>query len=710
MSTIRRTVLHLEALETRLTPTLSVLSYVNLINTGPTLSAPSGMISSSAHGPVGSATASASDTQLSIQASGGDGLTHPAGAAAAATWPYQVMGVPARVSVPLQFSYTLTISTNAQSAHSDSNSLSVASGSYYIRTGAALQQGSQVIESQAGTIVYHSSSGSAPGVISDQVTGGGTLSANVSGADTATSDAPSSVQVAFTFTGVTSSSSSLYPTMAVQFADGRRISAQPPTSPQLVMRMATTLDATNVWITYDITNTSITGHDLTFNIYRSAKKDAQDIPLATATLPQTDAADLSVGHHTAVKLSLHYLNAAGPQALVPDPLHPFVVVLADADGSVPEAPGSVNTTYFRKYLLAVLSHGFELPIPLTSVPAWETDMAAALQLPHYYDSVIPFDWVFTSGLPFPFLATRAGNQLYAQVVSRADQLASSHLGDVVDLHFVGHSRGAVVVSQALQDLAGTHDLALQGSYIKATLLDPHPANISTIVLQSTNPITGLAALAVYEYIEFEDSDPQVIVPQNVKYTEIYYQHSSWSDFAHSSNPEFTLNLWGEGPADGIINHTNAPIHWYNLTDIVDSTGGPNGGRIGPIGHSEVPMWYEVHVVDAGIAYLVGGGSGGASPPPAVPPFKSGGLIIEPDLQSLVTLKTTTAMAMPSDALERYVPWPIIITTRSMPPIDAVHHYGSPSRTSTTLEMASREANCAISREVLDNSLWTSFAR
>lgn len=45
----------------------------------------------------------------------------------------------------------------------------------------------------------------------------------------------------------------------------------------------------------------------------------------------------------------------------------------------------------------------------------------------------------------------------------------THVGEVVDLQFIGHSRGAVVASEAL---VATTDPALEGSYTVATLLDP----------------------------------------------------------------------------------------------------------------------------------------------------------------------------------------------------------------------------------------------
>jgi hypothetical protein len=402
---------------------------------------------------------------------------------------------------------------------------------------------------------------------------------------------------------------STLPVAILGLPDGSELQsiAAPFTPPDLVMDQATTKDATNVCVTYDINNASITGQSLPFEIYRSSTTNGHDIPIALATVPQSDATDLSVGHHTNVQLTLHYLNSTGPQNLAPDPLHPYIVVQADSDGSITESPGSVNTTYFRTYLLGVLSHGFAFTLS-SHTPGWEINIGNELKADDHYDDFIAFNWMAMSRSLASGQAVAAGNQLYSQVVTKAHQLVAGHPGDVVDLHFIGHSRGTVVVSQAMQDLVGTTDPALQGSYIKATLLDPHPANILTTgLLYSSFPLTSRIVLPPYLAFELADRDPQVVVPKNVKYTDVYYQHSSYLDgFIITDPAEFALNLWGEGPADGIINQSSAPIQWRNLTDVVEVANGPTGLPIGPIGHSEVYLWYDVHVVSKGLAASVSG--------------------------------------------------------------------------------------------------------
>ncbi len=190
---------------------------------------------------------------------------------------------------------------------------------------------------------------------------------------------------------------------------------------------------------------------------------------------------MSIGSHQGVKLSLTAPNGQPLTALTPNTALPFIVVQANPNGSIAESDSSNNTASFETHTLGVIAHGLELDPTLwllNQVPAWEMQMAAALQQRDGYQAVIPFNWIRLSILPFPQAIQLAGSELYQQVVAEADQLAAQHPGDVVDINFIGHSRGTVVISEVLQDLVGTNDPALRGGYMQMTLLDPHPANLS----------------------------------------------------------------------------------------------------------------------------------------------------------------------------------------------------------------------------------------
>jgi len=358
------------------------------------------------------------------------------------------------------------------------------------------------------------------------------------------------------------------------------------TLPQLKLTEATTLNDTSVTVSYSITGAAVAS-PLRFDFYRSDQPtlDAGSTLIGTQTLAATDTADLSVGSHQVAMIK--------GTTLTPDIPQEYIVVVADADAAVTEAAGSVNTAYFQTFMLGAVSHGLELTG--TAIPSWESQMASDLVTDDQYNDVIAFNWVTESRELKSGVAITAGTQLEQQVITAANSLASAHLGDVVDLHFIGHSRGAVVISQAMLDLVGTTDPALEGSYIKATFLDAHPASSANISLQSTSSKLAAAAIDLFETV---DKDPAVVIPANVKDVEVYYEHTPYQDLITIDPTEYsTVNLWGEGPGQGIVNNSSATIQWTNLTSAA-------GNTTSAIGHSEVPLWYTMYVVDEGLAASV----------------------------------------------------------------------------------------------------------
>ncbi len=360
-----------------------------------------------------------------------------------------------------------------------------------------------------------------------------------------------------------------------------------PPPPNISLSFATTTDSRTVSINYTISGASLAGHNVTFNIYRTAAYNSLSGAqlIGTATIPGSDSADLSLGTHTGVKLSLTTPNGQSVTALTPNTALPFIVV---------DAPNG-STASFETHVLGVIAHGLEFdPFLLfeNMVPGWETQMAQTLQQQDGYEAVIPFNWVRLSILPFPFATQIASQQLYQQVVSTADQLAGQHPGDVVDINFIGHSRGAVVVSEVLQDLVGTTDPALRGGYMQMTLLDPHPANLafsqfsSASFLPVANDLTTFVTL-----VEFFAQDPQVIVPSDVEQTFQFDQQTPAGQFGFLANDllEFLINLWGELPS-ALPNQSAQAIEAMNLTNVT-------APGIGLIGHGEVPDWYLANVVD-----------------------------------------------------------------------------------------------------------------
>ena len=159
----------------------------------------------------------------------------------------------------------------------------------------------------------------------------------------------------------------------------------------------------------------------------------------------------------------------------------------------------------------------------------------------------------------------------------------------MDLHLIGHSRGAVVISQALGDLVGTTDPVLAGGYKLMTVLDPHPGN-NTFFQPGYSQGPGLLAAAAAATLiagESATQDPQVVIPSNVDAAQVT-SSTLRQPFLGTSSLESYLNPWGEDPSL-LINQSGASVASVDLTSQVDSV-------LGPIGHVEVPVWYDQHVV------------------------------------------------------------------------------------------------------------------
>ena len=149
--------------------------------------------------------------------------------------------------------------------------------------------------------------------------------------------------------------------------------------------------------------------------------------------------------------------------------------------------------------------------------------------------------------------------------------------DPVDLHFIGHSEGAVVNTQAIVQLEGMMTPQLKAGYIKDTLLDPHAANNAVPGQQYSlgkgvlGPL-GLLAKGEIDSFQSKAKDPAVFIPSVVNDAEVFYQHTSAAN-AHGVNGGI-YNLWGQVPVKG-------PAHYFNLT----AAGATHAGKTG------VAQWY-----------------------------------------------------------------------------------------------------------------------
>ena len=363
--------------------------------------------------------------------------------------------------------------------------------------------------------------------------------------------------------------------------------------PDIAMISATTGDSQSVTYTYQISN-SPRSAPLDVAFYRAAapqfdpSQASQDIKLGDQVLTGTD---LNLGTHTETA------RLAG--GLPIDPAHPYVLAVADPQDTRAASDDSNHTASFRTYVIGAVTHGFELTAGL---PAWVTTMANSLKQDGY-DATIAFDWWPDSTLPVPGMTALAGAKLAASIASTVAQLTPHPApGDVIDLHLIGHSRGAVVISQAALDLQALERAGafpqLRAGYLKMTFLDPHPANNVSPVgnplmawySASPGPI-GQTGVIFYTRFSAEAQDPPVMLPSNVDDAEVYYQHTSYRDtFSPDESPLVNLTEkyfvnWGVVP---ILGPDGKPaldpaVHYCDLTGIVH-------------GHYEVHDWYQQNVV------------------------------------------------------------------------------------------------------------------
>lgn len=221
----------------------------------------------------------------------------------------------------------------------------------------------------------------------------------------------------------------------------------------------------------------------------------------------------------------------------------------------------------------------EIALDDSGVVDWQREMEPSLESTACYDpATFAFDWQFDSAMELrTILKARSGN-LHAQVVAVAKQLRAQHTGDVVDFHFIGHSRGTVMISQALLEQQARPDPALAGSYIKLTLLDPHPANNGLSPQESIDDraVEGTCYLS-YKKIQDVLADPLVELPEKVGIREVtvWFQQSTYAAIRNShfwvptdDDIACPLNLWGRGSVnDNIVNNSGVRETRHDLTGM-----------------------------------------------------------------------------------------------------------------------------------------------
>lgn len=341
------------------------------------------------------------------------------------------------------------------------------------------------------------------------------------------------------------------------------------------MISATTSDSRSVSFTYEITNGALAS-PVEIGVYRSADPtfSADDLKVGSLELipSGSTAPTLDQAGESATGAGPHQLTLPLSDGLPPNPDHPYVLVVADPQNAVLGSGTSLHTAEFRTHVVGVITHGGIQPKSWKYGPPWELRMARDLRA-QGYDSVIAYNWVSQSNHP-----GAAVKQVPALARKVAAAVSAFPASDPVDVHFIGHSEGAVINGLVIQRLENSAPPQMQAGYLKETMLDPHAANNGVRGQQYSVGSGLLGWIARLEINDFQAraKDPLAMVPPNVDDAEVFFQHTPASQ-AETNHGMY--NLWGQVPVAG-------PAHYFDLT----GHGISHAGRFG------VQDWYRLNVV------------------------------------------------------------------------------------------------------------------
>ncbi len=256
----------------------------------------------------------------------------------------------------------------------------------------------------------------------------------------------------------------------------------------------------------------------------------------------------------------------------------YLVLVVDPDKGLDETNELNNQVYEKlpTYTVGVVTHGYQ--IPLVQYASWIDDMADELLITNGYDTVETFHWEVQSSLPTEGVTYAMSLNLLERVNNAVSHLrASKGIVTPVDVHLIGHSRGAIVVGLTAQQLSNPSI-----GDIKVTMLDPHPARAesegSQPMYSATSDVSGWLAEKAIDYFHSKCNDPLPYISPNVKSAESYYQHTDITNVSGESVVDNTINLWGESSVTGIPSGRT-----YSLTHFSKN-------------HSGVHEWYLENVI------------------------------------------------------------------------------------------------------------------
>lgn len=454
----------------------------------------------------------------------------------------------------------------------------------------------------------------------------------------------------------------------------------------------TETDFQNLSISYNVTPTDLSS--VTVNLYRAATNvlnPASAESIGTATLSG------SPGAHTNVPIPVTTPLPNGALPLSPDPSHPYVFAAITGPDT------ETSSASFQKIVVGVVTHGYNIPGE-TSLPAWVTEMATAMSS-EGYQYVIPFDWVAQSELLEPNQATDAGMRVAQQIQTYLAAPGNIPAGAVVDLHFVGHSRGTVVINQAfttLQQNLPANSPARSG-YWRETLLDPHPANSKNQAPFSVRPDdVGQAALVAGNIVQEADQDPLPInVPSMVSETQVYHEHSPTSYAPYFSEGEQIISPNGLAPGDGV---NVAPGSKTIINGLDLTTPG--------IVHSGVWEWYLVNVIPQ-LGTATDFINGPVDAPIYVTAYNRSAYVDLPFLPLIGNVQTDNPNSVSSD-LSATIDWgdgtssvgTVLGTALTGFAITSDHEYGKAGTYTTTVTVKDVGGSISVSHGTINVSSWT----
>jgi len=173
----------------------------------------------------------------------------------------------------------------------------------------------------------------------------------------------------------------------------------------------------------------------------------------------------------------------------------------------------------------VITHGFSPLGGLAGLPAWTLKVRDEIESRRgdEAESVV-VDWLAESNNASPGWTEAAGDETFARIMWQL-QRGTPQDSPPIDVHFIGHSRGTVVNSEANERLA-YYEAAFPAigeavDEVQVTMLDAHPAN-NTAGASGTPGSLLLDAL-----FEFATQDPGPVIWNNVTWADAYFQRSNF---------------------------------------------------------------------------------------------------------------------------------------------------------------------------------------